>query len=149
MRAVIQRVSEARVSVGDRVLGHIDHGLLVLLGVAESDSQEESDWMLEKVMGLRIFANEAGKFDRSLADVGGSLLVVSQFTLLANTSKGKRPSFTAAARPDVAIPLYERFVAEAVRRGCNVATGEFGAAMDVHLVNRGPVTIVLDSADRS
>jgi D-tyrosyl-tRNA(Tyr) deacylase len=146
MRAVIQRVSAACVRVDDRVVGQIGHGLLVLLGVAASDTAGEADWMLEKVVNLRIFENDDGKFDRSVADVDGALLVVSQFTLLANTRKGNRPSFSEAARPEVAVPLYERFVAGAAARGFDVATGEFGAQMDVDFVNRGPVTIVLDSA---
>lgn len=147
MRAVVQRVSEARVRVGDRTVGQIDTGLLVLLGVAAADSSADGDRLLEKIIRLRIFENDAGKFDLSLGDVGGSLLVVSQFTLFANTRKGNRPSFSDAARPEVAVPLYERFVEEARRRGVPVATGEFGAAMDVQSVNRGPVTILLDSID--
>lgn len=147
MRAVVQRVSEACVRVGDRTVGHIDTGLLVLLGVAAADSSADCDRLLDKIVRLRIFENDAGKFDLALGDVGGALLVVSQFTLLANTRKGNRPSFSDAARPETAVPLYERFVEEARRRGVPVATGEFGAAMDVHLVNRGPVTILLDSTD--
>ena len=146
MRAVIQRVSEASVCVDERVVGCIGRGLLVLLGVAGTDTPAEADWLLDKVVNLRIFENDSGKFDLSVADVDGSLLVVSQFTLLANTRKGKRPSFTDAARPEVAVPLYERFVAGATRHGLEVATGEFGANMAVQLINQGPVTIVLDSA---
>lgn len=148
MRAVIQRVSEASVRVGERLVGRIGSGLLVLLGIAAADGAADADWMLDKVLALRIFENDAGRFDLSVTDVGGALLVVSQFTLIADTRRGKRPSFSDAARPEAAVPLYARFVAGATARGVEVATGEFGAAMDVRLVNRGPVTIVLDSAAR-
>lgn len=148
MRAVIQRVSEASVRVGERLVGRIGSGLLVLLGIAAADAAADADWMLDKILALRIFENDAGRFDLSLTDVGGALLVVSQFTLIADTRRGKRPSFSDAARPEAAVPLYSRFVSGAAARGVEVATGEFGAAMDVRLVNRGPVTIVLDSAAR-
>jgi D-tyrosyl-tRNA(Tyr) deacylase len=148
MRAVLQRVSRARVTVGDRTVGAIGPGLLVLLGIAADDMQSAADWLLEKVLDLRIFENDNGKFDRSLRDLHWDLLVVSQFTLLADTSKGRRPSFTGAARPEHAIPLYEYFVAQARSQGVTVATGEFGARMQVELVNDGPVTILLDSRER-
>lgn len=145
MRAVVQRVSRARVRVGERLVGEIGPGLAVLLGVAADDAPADADRLLDKLLDLRIFENEAGKFDRSLRECGGELLVVSQFTLLADTGKGRRPSFSAAARPELAVPLYERFVARARAAGVRVATGEFGARMEVTFVNDGPVTLVLDS----
>jgi D-aminoacyl-tRNA deacylase len=148
MRAVLQRVSRARVTVGDRTVGAIGPGLLVLLGIAADDTQSAADWLLDKVLDLRIFENDNGKFDRSLRDLHWDLLVVSQFTLLADTRKGRRPSFTDAARPEHAIPLYEYFVAQARTQGLTVATGEFGARMRIELVNDGPVTILLDSRER-
>ena len=148
MRAVVQRVSRARVTVEERVVGAIGPGLLVLLGIAAEDTPPAADWLLDKVVGLRIFDDESGRLDRSLRDVGRELLVVSQFTLLADTRKGRRPSFTAAAPPEHAVPLYEHLVARARAQGFSVATGEFGARMQVELVNEGPVTIVLDSGER-
>jgi D-tyrosyl-tRNA(Tyr) deacylase len=148
MRAVIQRVARAHVTVDDRVVGAIGRGLLVFLGIAADDTAADTQWLLDKLLDLRIFENEDGKFDRSVRDVNGELLVVSQFTLYADTHKGRRPSFTEAARPEHAVPLYERFVAAARTRGTRVATGEFGAHMQVELVNDGPVTITLDSRNR-
>lgn len=148
MRAVVQRVSRARVTVQDQVVGAIGPGLLVLLGIASEDSAGTADWLLDKLVDLRIFENESGKFDRSLREVSRELLVVSQFTLLADTRKGRRPSFTGAAPPAQAVPLYEHFVARARAQGFTVATGAFGAHMQVELVNDGPVTIVLDSEER-
>jgi D-tyrosyl-tRNA(Tyr) deacylase len=148
MRAVVQRVSNARVTVGQREVGAIGQGVLVLLGIAADDREAEAEWLLDKLLDLRIFDNDAGKCDRSLRDLHGELLVVSQFTLLADTHKGRRPSFTSAAPPAQAIPLYERFVARARAQGVTVATGEFGAHMRVELVNDGPVTILLDSKAR-
>ena len=145
MRVVLQRVSEARVIVDGRAVGEIGVGYLLLVGFTEGDSMAEAEWMAEKVIGLRVFQGEDGKMNRDLEDVGGSLLVVSQFTLYGDTRKGRRPSFLHAASPDVAIPLYEGLVTllEARLPG-RVATGEFGAMMDVSLVNDGPVTLVLD-----
>ncbi len=148
MRAVIQRVSVARVTVGDDLVGAIGPGLLVFLGIASRDTEAEADWLLDKLLDLRIFEDESGKFNRSLRDLNGELLVVSQFTLLADTRKGRRPSFTAAARPEQAVPLYEHMIRRAHDRGVTVATGRFGARMRVELVNEGPVTIILDSNDR-
>jgi D-tyrosyl-tRNA(Tyr) deacylase len=148
VRAVVQRVSAARVTVGGRLVGAVGRGLLVLLGIAADDTESEGEWLLDKLLDLRIFENEGGKFDKSLRDVQGELLLVSQFTLLADTRKGRRPSFTAAARPEHAIPLYEHVVQRARAHGITVATGEFGARMAVELVNDGPVTIVLDSKER-
>jgi D-tyrosyl-tRNA(Tyr) deacylase len=140
MRAVLQRVSKASSTPG----GSIGRGLCVLLGVAEGDDEAAAVRLAAKVAQLRIFENDEGKFDRSLLDTGGEALVVSQFTLLADTAKGNRPSFSGAARPELAEPLYERF-AQALRDlGLNVETGVFGARMAVELVNEGPVTIVLE-----
>ena len=144
MRAVVQRVSEASVAVGSDVVTSCGVGLLVLLGVAHADTPEDAARLAGKIARLRVFADEEGRFGRSLLDVGGEALVVSQFTLLADTHKGNRPSFTEAAAPGVAEPLYDRFC-EALRElGVPVQTGVFGARMQVALVNDGPVTIVLD-----
>ena len=145
MRAVVQRVSEASVSVGDDVVGAIGRGALVLLGVASTDTDEDAERLAAKIARLRIFENEDGRFDRALVDVGGEALVVSQFTLIADTRKGNRPSFTDAARPEVAKPLYARFCAAMRDEGIAVAEGVFGARMEVALVNDGPVTIILDT----
>jgi D-aminoacyl-tRNA deacylase len=144
MRAVCQRVSEARVLVDGRVAGEIGPGLCVLLGVARGDGAEEAALLAGKVARLRIFEDERRRFDLSLLDLGGAALVVSQFTLIADTAKGNRPSFSEAAPPEDAEPLYERFCAELGARGVTVATGIFGARMHVELTNDGPVTIVLD-----
>jgi D-tyrosyl-tRNA(Tyr) deacylase len=141
MRAVVQRVARARATPG----GAIGGGLCVLLGVARSDEEEEAARLAAKVARLRIFPDEAGRFDRSVSDVAGSVLVVSQFTLVANTAKGNRPSFTEAAPPEQAEPVYERFCAELGALGIVVERGVFGAKMEVELVNDGPVTIVLDA----
>lgn len=141
MLAVVQRVSEARVVVEGGIVGEIGSGLLVLVCAERGDGPAESDKLLAKILKLRIFSDEAGKMNRSVQDVAGGLLVVSQFTLAADTSGGNRPSFTNAAAPDEGRTLYERFVAEARRQHPQVATGEFGAMMQVHLVNDGPVTI--------
>ena len=148
MRAVVQRVSGARVSVDDRLVGAIRRGLLVLVGIAADDSTAEADWLLDKLLDLRIFENELGKFDKSLRDIDGELLLVSQFTLLADTRKGRRPSFINAARPEQAVPLYEHLLKRARAHGVPTASGEFGAHMRVELTNDGPVTILLDSKDR-
>ena len=139
MRAVVQRVSRARVTPG----GSVGAGLCVLLGVARGDTEDDAARLAGKIARLRIFSDEDGKFDRSVLDVGGSVLVVSQFTLIADTAKGNRPSFAEAAPPELAKPMYERFCAELRTLGVPVETGEFGAKMEVELVNDGPVTIVL------
>lgn len=145
MRAVIQRVSRAAVTVDGVVAGAIDRGLLVLLGVASDDSEPTADYIADKIIGLRIFEDEAGKMNLSVADVGGAVLVVSQFTLYGDVRKGKRPSFDRAARPEPANQLYE-FVVQRIRAsGLRCETGRFQAMMDVELVNDGPVTILLDS----
>jgi D-aminoacyl-tRNA deacylase len=145
LRAVVQRVSAARVVVESEVVGEIERGLCVLLGVAEGDGETEVERLAGRVARLRIFENEEGRFDRSLLDVGGAALVVSQFTLIADTAKANRPSFADAAPPEQAEPLYEAFCAALRELGVDVATGHFGARMAVELVNDGPVTIVLDA----
>ncbi len=145
MRAVVQRVSRARVSVGSETTGEIGHGILLLLGVSSHDTEKDAVYLLEKTLNLRIFEDSDGKMNESLIDSGGGLLVVSQFTLYGDTRKGRRPSYIDAARPDDANRLYEYFVAEARKRLANVATGRFQAMMDVELVNDGPVTLILDS----
>jgi D-aminoacyl-tRNA deacylase len=144
MRAVVQRVSSARVVVGSDVVGEIGRGLCVLLGFARSDGEAEAERLAGRVARLRIFENDEGRFDRSLLDVDGAALVVSQFTLIADTAKGNRPSFTDAAPAEQAEPLYESFCAALRELGVDVATGRFGARMAVELVNDGPVTIVLE-----
>lgn len=149
MRAVIQRVSQASVTIAGQVRGVIARGLLVLVAVEDADTPEDSEWLAGKLVRLRIFADDAGLMNRSVQDVGGEILVVSQFTLFASTRKGTRPSFNDAAKPEIAIPLYEafcRFASTALGR--RVATGRFAAMMDVALVNDGPVTIVIDSKVR-
>lgn len=146
MRAVIQRVSEASVTVDGEIVGQIGRGLLVLLGVGEGDGPDEATLLAEKIAAMRIFPDDEGRFNRSALDIGGAVLVVSQFTLYADTRRGRRPSFAAAAPPEVAAPLVELFVAAVRQQGLPVATGSFGAMMRVALVNDGPVTIMLDSA---
>jgi D-tyrosyl-tRNA(Tyr) deacylase len=149
MRVLIQRVSEASVTIAGRVSGRIGPGLLVLLGVEEADTEEDIDWLCGKISRLRIFSDEEGRMNRSVVDVDGGLLVVSQFTLFASTKKGNRPGFTRSAPPPVAIPLYERFVRTLGHTaGRPIQMGEFGADMQVALVNDGPVTICMDSKQR-
>ncbi len=149
MRVVIQRVSSASVSIGGKVRSAIGPGLLVLLGVGHDDGPEDIDWLVRKLAGLRIFDDEAGVMNRSVVEVGGEALVVSQFTLMASTKKGNRPSYIGAAGHEVAIPLYESFCrALSAAVGRPVGTGEFGADMQVALVNDGPVTICIDSKNR-
>jgi len=144
MRAVIQRVSRAKVTIDGEIAGEIGLGLLVLLGVTHSDSGESARWMADKIVGLRIFADDQGKMNRSVLDVGGSVLIVSQFTLHGDCSKGRRPSFINAAPPDIAIPLYNACIDAVRAHGVPVQTGRFGADMKVELVNDGPVTLILD-----
>ena len=145
MRAVIQRVQEARVEVDGEVIGKIGQGFLVLLGVRKDDTEEDVRYLADKVTGLRIFEDEAGKINLSISEVKGEILAVSQFTLYGDCRKGRRPSFDEAAPPDVAERLYELFVEELRKSGIKVETGKFRALMDVHLINSGPVTILLDS----
>jgi D-tyrosyl-tRNA(Tyr) deacylase len=144
VRLLLQRVSRAEVRVGARITGRIGVGYLVLLGLTHADDDAGVQWMADKVVELRLFGDDDGKMNRSLADVGGAVLVVSQFTLYGDARKGRRPSFIDAARPEVAAPLYEAFVAAVRARGIPVETGEFGAMMDVELVNDGPVTLWLE-----
>jgi D-tyrosyl-tRNA(Tyr) deacylase len=145
MRAVIQRVRRAHVDIDGEVAGAIEQGLLVLLAVADSDTREQASWLADKVVGLRIFNDADAKMNLSVTDVGGAVLVVSQFTLYGDTRKGRRPSFIGAAGPDIAIPLYEAFVDGIKALGVPTATGRFGADMQVELVNDGPVTLIVDT----
>lgn len=145
MRSVVQRVSRAAVRVDGAVVGEIGPGLMVLLGVAAGDGEEDARWSADKIAQLRIFEDQAGKMNRSVAEVGGGVLLVSQFTLLGDARKGNRPSFVAAAPPEVANDLYEKVAARLRERGLPVATGVFRATMAVELVNDGPVTLLLDS----
>lgn len=145
MRAVIQRVSEACVKVDGEVIGSIDKGYLVLLGVEEGDTEKEAQYMADKIAGIRLFEDEEGKMNLALSEVGGSILAVSQFTLMGDARKGRRPSYSTAARPEEANELYENFVKLLRAQGFAVETGQFQADMKVSLVNDGPVTILLDS----
>lgn len=144
MRVVLQRVSRASVTIDGRVAGAIHRGFCLLVGYTHTDTGAEVDWMADKVVGLRLFSDAEGKMNLGLDDVGGALLVVSQFTLYGDAAKGRRPSFIDAARPELAIPLYERFIAALRAKGLRVETGEFGADMQVELVNDGPVTLMLE-----
>jgi D-tyrosyl-tRNA(Tyr) deacylase len=144
MRVVLQRVSKASVSIDGRTAGAIGRGFCLLVGLTHSDTAATVDWMAEKVAGLRLFSDAEGKMNLGLDEVGGGVLVVSQFTLYGDAAKGRRPSFIDAARPETATPLYERFVEALRQRGLEVATGEFGAAMQVEIHNDGPVTLILE-----
>jgi D-tyrosyl-tRNA(Tyr) deacylase len=149
MRIVVQRVSEASVSINGKIAGAISNGLMVLLGVETTDSQSDADYLIQKLINLRIFNDEDGKMNLSIQDVSGELLIVSQFTLHASTKKGNRPSYIRAARPEKAIPLYTYFIDQVQQElKTKVQTGEFGADMKVTLVNDGPVTIIIDSANK-
>lgn len=149
MRVVIQRVSEASVTINGKVNSAIGPGLLILLGIETTDTAGEIDWLVQKISQLRIFSDEEGKMNRSVQDIAGEMLVISQFTLHASTRKGNRPSYIRAARPEQAIPLYESFVEQLAQvSGRPVGTGEFGADMKVRLLNDGPVTIIIDSQNR-
>ena len=147
MRALIQRVKHAAVTIDGVMQGQIEQGILILLGICEGDTVQDSDYLADKCTGLRIFTDENDKMNLCCADIGGQLLIVSQFTLYGDCKKGKRPNFMRAARPETAIPLYERFVAQCRTSGLPVQTGVFGADMQVSLVNDGPVTIWLDTAE--
>jgi D-tyrosyl-tRNA(Tyr) deacylase len=144
MRVVLQRVSRASVTIDGRTAGAVGRGFCLLVGLTHGDTEATVDWMAEKVAGLRLFSDAEGKMNLGLDDVGGGVLIVSQFTLYGDAAKGRRPSFIDAARPEQAIPLYERFVSALRGRGLNVATGEFGAYMDVEIHNDGPVTLILE-----
>ena len=144
MRVVLQRVSRASVTIDGRIAGTVERGFCLLVGLTHGDTEATVDWMAEKVTGLRLFADADGKMNLGLDEVGGAVLVISQFTLYGDTAKGRRPSFVDAARPEQAIPLYERFLAALRGRGLQVATGEFGAHMLVEIHNDGPVTLILE-----
>jgi D-tyrosyl-tRNA(Tyr) deacylase len=144
MRVVLQRAARAEVRIAGQITGRIERGVVVLVGFTSGDGEDEVAWMAEKIVGLRIFPDDEDKMNRSVADVGGALLVVSQFTLYGDAAKGRRPSFVGAARPAEAIPLYERFLALLRGTGIRVETGTFGASMQVELVNDGPVTLWLE-----
>lgn len=147
MRAVIQRVSQASVMINGVVKGTVGPGLLVLLAVEDSDTDEDIEWLSGKIVRLRIFSDEQGLMNRSVQDIGGEILLVSQFTLFASTKKGNRPSYSRSARPEVAIPMYEKFIGRLTADfGKTIQTGEFGADMKVSLVNDGPVTIIIDTS---
>jgi len=148
MRALIQRVSEARVDIEGQTVGQISRGYTVLLGIEEADDSSDVQWLSKKIALMRLFSDEDGKMNRSLSDVGGQILLISQFTLHALTAKGNRPSFIRAARPEQAIPLYEAMIAALKQEGIPVETGQFGADMQVHLCNDGPVSIWIDSQNR-
>lgn len=146
MRVVIQRVSEASVKIEGEVRGEIKQGLMVLVGVEEADNEDDVEWIATKMINQRIFSDEEGKMNLSVKDIGGNILLISQFTLHASTKKGNRPSFINAAKPPIAIPLYQLLISKlSALLGCDIETGEFGADMKVSLVNDGPVTIVMDS----
>ena len=149
MLAVIQRVTQASVTIENQVKGQIDLGFLVLLGITHSDTRDDLEWLSKKIVGMRIFGDQDGKMNLDLQTVGGTILLISQFTLHASTKKGNRPSFIDAARPEVAIPLYEQMIAQlSADLGKPIQTGEFGADMKVSLLNDGPVTIIIDSKNR-
>jgi D-tyrosyl-tRNA(Tyr) deacylase len=149
MRAVIQRVTQASCTVDDQITGGISAGLLILLGIEDSDQQEDIEWLAAKIVNLRIFSDEQGLMNKSLTDINGNILLISQFTLFAATKKGNRPGFTRAARPDKAIPLYESMISQLdVLLGKPVQTGIFGADMKISLLNDGPVTILIDTKNK-
>lgn len=145
MRAVVQRVKEARVTINGNISGKIESGLLVLLAAHKEDKLEETNWLVNKILNLRIFADEDGKMNRSVKDVGGQVLVVSQFTLYGNCAKGRRPDFLESAKPELAIPIYEKFLNEIREEMGDVQSGEFGANMQVTSTNDGPITIIIDT----
>ena len=145
MKAVIQRVSEANVKVDGNIVGEISKGLLLLIGIDEEDEKNDADWLVQKILSLRIFGDEGGKLNRSIMDISGGILCISQFTLIADYKKGNRPSFIKAAKPEKAIPLFEYFKTEISKSGLKTESGIFGADMKVSLLNDGPVTIVMDS----
>ena len=149
MRIFLQRVTEASVKIDNEVKGQIDHGFLILVGIENEDEKSDADWLIQKINGLRVFADQEGKMNLSIQDVKGSILLISQFTLFASTKKGNRPSYIQAARPEIAIPLYTYFTEQLkIQTQLNVETGVFGADMKVSLINDGPVTISIDSKNR-
>lgn len=148
MRAVIQRVSEAHVKVDHEIVGKIHKGFLVLLGITDNDTEEDISWLTNKIVNLRVFSDTEGKMNLSLQEVDGQILVVSQFTLYASTKKGNRPSYLRSAKPNIAIPIYESFIATLTQKGIVTEEGIFGADMKVSMINDGPVTIIIDTKDR-
>ncbi|WP_316832500.1 D-aminoacyl-tRNA deacylase [Pedobacter aquatilis] len=149
MRAVLQRVTQASCVVDGKITGEIEAGFLVLLGIEDADTIEDLDWLAQKIVAMRVFSDENGLMNKALADIGGSILLVSQFTLFASTKKGNRPGFTKAARPDIAIPLYEKMIEKlSALLGKKVETGIFGADMKISLLNDGPVTILVDTKNK-
>lgn len=149
MKLLIQRVTEASVSIENKCHSNINNGLLVLLGIADDDATEDTDWLIKKLLNLRIFDDEAGVMNKSIQDIKGDILLISQFTLQASTKKGNRPSYIKAARPDFATPLYESFITKVESEYQSIKTGVFGADMQVALINDGPVTIMIDSKNRT
>lgn len=148
MKAVVQRVKQSHVAVADKLVSRIGHGLMVLLGVSEDDTEKDADFLVEKIINLRIFEDDAGKLNISLMDVKGELLVISQFTLLGDCRKGRRPSYIKAAAPEKANSLYEHFIRRAKELGVETKSGVFQAMMEVFLINQGPVTLILDTKDK-
>lgn len=148
MRVVIQRVSEASVSIDSQVTGQIRNGYMILVGICPEDNQEDIQWLTQKIVNLRVFGDEDGKMNLSISDIKGEILLISQFTLFASTKKGNRPSFIQSAKPEIAIPLYEQFINSLKETGIPVQTGTFGADMKVSLTNDGPVTIIIDSKNK-
>ena len=149
MRAIIQRVSEAKCTVEGKITGEIKNGYLILLGICADDTEEDLKWLAQKIVNLRIFNDDAGLMNKSLMDINGNILLISQFTLFAQTKKGNRPSFISAAKPDIAIPLYEKMILQLeTLTNKKIATGIFGADMKIHLVNDGPVTITIDTKNK-
>jgi D-aminoacyl-tRNA deacylase len=149
MIAVIQRVSEAKVSIDHKIKGEIGTGFLILLGITQADTAEDLDWLAKKIIGLRIFSDEEGKMNLDLKSVGGNILLISQFTLHSSTKKGNRPSFLEAAKPEISLPLYEKMIMVlSIELGKNIESGTFGADMQISLINNGPVTIIIDSKNR-
>lgn len=148
MRVLLQRVSEASVKIEGKINGQIGQGLLLLVGICAEDNREDIDWLIQKIVNMRIFSDENGKMNLSIQDIHGEILVISQFTLHASTKKGNRPSFIDAARPEIAIPFYENFIAQLKLNNLKIETGIFGADMKVSLVNDGPVTISIDSKNK-
>ena len=149
MRIIIQRVLRASVSIENKIVGSIQQGFLVLVGIEHSDTSEDANWIIQKLIGLRVFSDHEGKMNLSVKDISGNILVVSQFTLFASTVKGNRPSFIRSAKPDIAIPIYEYFVNRLKdESGLDIQTGKFGADMQIELINDGPVTIMIDSKNR-
>jgi len=149
MKAVIQRVSEASVNVDDQIVGEIGKGLMLLIGIDENDEKPDADWLIQKILNLRIFGDENDKLNLSVKDISGEILCISQFTLIADYKKGNRPSFIKAAKPEKAVPLFEYFKEEIAKSGLKIEKGIFGADMKVSLINDGPVTIVMDSITKS